>query len=246
MILIVLPAFNEEGSIGLLLEAIRQAMHAQGDLTFRAVVVNDGSWDRTAEVVGQFEGIMPLELISHPVNRGLSETLKTGLMHVLEKCDESDVVVTMDADNTHTPDLIIRMLQLIDSGHDVVIASRYQQGARVIGVPAYRRLLSSGASLLFRAFFPIRGVRDYTCGYRAYRADALIRAVDLYGHDFINQEGFSCMVDILLKLRRLGLSIAEVPLVLRYDLKHGMSKMKVVRTIRETLALIVRQLLLYG
>ena len=241
MILIVLPAFNEEGSIGPLLEAIRRAMHEQGGLAYRAVVVNDGSWDRTAELVGQFEGIMPLELISHPVNRGLSETLKTGLMHVLQKCEESDVVVTMDADNTHTPDLIIRMLQLIESGHDVVIASRYQRGARVIGVPAYRRVLSSGASLLFRAFFPIRGVRDYTCGYRAYRADALKRAVDLYGDDFINQEGFSCMVDILLKFRRLGLSITEVPLVLRYDLKHGMSKMKVVRTIRETLALIVKR-----
>ncbi len=243
MIFIVLPAFNEEASIGPLLEAIRLAMHEQRGLAYRAVVVNDGSWDRTAEIVKQFERVMPLELISHSVNRGLAETLKTGLMHTIQNCEGSDVVVTMDADNTHTPDLIIRMLQLIESGHDVVIASRYQRGAQVIGVPAYRRLLSSGASLLFRAFFPIRGVRDYTCGYRAYRAHALKRAVHLYGNDFINQEGFSCMVDILLKFRRLGLSMTEVPLVLRYDLKEGMSKMKVVRTIGETLALIRKRLL---
>lgn len=243
MIFIVLPAFNEETAIGPLLEAIRRTMQERRGLAYEVVVVNDGSSDRTVEVARQFESVMALELVNHTVNRGLAETLKSGLLYVLQKCEKGDVVVTMDADNTHTPDLIIRMLGLIESRYDVVIASRYQPGARVIGVPIYRRFLSSGASFLFRTLFPIHGVKDYTCGYRAYEAEALKQAVDLYGNAFINQEGFSCMVDILLKMRRLGLSMTEVPLVLRYDLKDGMSKMKVLRTIRETLALVVKRIL---
>jgi dolichol-phosphate mannosyltransferase len=65
---------------------------------------------------------------------------------------------------------------------------------------------------------PIRGVRDYTCGYRAYRGRVLRQAFQRYGDDFINQEGFQCMVDILLKLRKMDVIFGEVPLILRYDL----------------------------
>jgi dolichol-phosphate mannosyltransferase len=125
----------------------------------------------------------------------------------------------------------------------VVIGSRYVPGARVVGVPFHRRLLSYNASLLMRAVFPIEGVRDYTCGFRAYRASILQKAFARYSERLISQKGFSCMVDILLKLRTLDHPImAEVPLVLRYDLKHGMSKMRAARTIVDTLVLMARNL----
>jgi dolichol-phosphate mannosyltransferase len=78
--------------------------------------------------------------------------------------------------------------------------------------------LSWGAGKLFRVCYPIHGVRDYTCGYRAYRAGFLRRAFENDKY-FIDQPGFSCMIDILLKLDRLGAIMTEVPLVLRYDLK---------------------------
>jgi len=81
-------------------------------------------------------------------------------------------------------------------------------------------------------------VRDFTSGYRAYRAGVVRQAFETYGGEFVAESGFSCMVDILLKLRRLGAIITEVPLVLRYDMKYGVSKMLVIRTIRDTLALL--------
>ena len=90
--------------------------------------------------------------------------------------------------------------------------------------------------------FPIRGVRDYTCGYRAYRAVVIKDALSDYGDDFLNQDGFQCMVDILLKLRRRDLIFGEVPFILRYDIKEGGTKMNVRRTILQTLLLIVRRL----
>ena len=104
-----------------------------------------------------------------------------------------------------------------------------------------RRFLSYAGSFVIRTMFPIRGVKDFTCGYRAYRAPVLRQAVAKYREEFINQEGFQCMVDILLKLSRMGLRFGEVPLVLRYDRKSGKSKMKVFKTAYGTLVLLFKR-----
>ena len=112
----------------------------------------------------------------------------------------------------------------------------------MIGLSLQRRLLSALASVVFRVLFPIPGVKDYTCGYRAYRA-GLLQRVMVNNEDFISESGFSAMVDILLKLRRAypDLLAREVPLLLRYDKKLSASKMNVKKTIRQTLSLIWRR-----
>jgi dolichol-phosphate mannosyltransferase len=91
-------------------------------------------------------------------------------------------------------------------------------------------------SILFQLAFPVPGVRDYSCGFRAYRASTLQLAYDTYGENFINERGFACMVEILFQLKRLGSTrFAEVPFVLRYDLKPTETKMNVSKTIKDTL-----------
>ena len=243
MILIVLPAYNEAAGLPALLRSIRQVMD-EGRLAYKVVVVDDGSSDGTWEAITAHTGEMPVVPVRHEVNRGLAEALRSGLQVAVGQAGPDDVIVTMDADNTHAPGLVMRMLGLVREGHDVVIGSRYVSGARVVGVPFHRRVLSGGASLLMRAVFPIQGVRDYTCGFRAYRASILQAAFARYSERLISQKGFSCMVDILLKLRTLEPDpiMGEVPLVLRYDLKHGMSKMRAARTIVDTLVLMGRNL----
>src|SRR5262249_22141031 len=149
-------------------------------------------------------------------------------------------IVTMDCDNTHPPRLIPQMLARLDDGRDVVIASRFEPGAKVVGVPRSRVVYSLGAKWLFQLMFPIRGVRDYTCGYRAYRSEAIRLAAQRYGDELITETGFSCMADLLLKLRKLPLAMGEVPLELRYDRRGTDSKMRVLRTIRQTMLLLVR------
>jgi dolichol-phosphate mannosyltransferase len=205
------------------------------------IVVDDGSSDGTAEAArGQGPEGLRVRVVSHEGNRGLNEAMRTGLLAALEEARGDDIVVTMDADDTHAPGLISRMTMLIEEGNDVVVASRYAPGGRVLGVPRGRRLLSHGASTLFRLVYPVEGVRDYTCGYRAYRAGLLRQAFARWGRDFVSESGFSCMVDILLKLDRLGAVITEAPLVLRYDRKPGKSKMDVRRTVLQTLKLLGR------
>ncbi len=237
-VIVVLPVYNEEANIGRLLERIDEQLN-DSFVPYHVVVVDDGSSDRSAEILNDYARKQPMEVYRHTVNQGLGATLRDGLSFASKIANEKDIVITMDADETHTPGLILRMVREIREGHDVVIASRYQRGAAVYGLAVHRRLVSWLSSWFMRALFPTRGVRDYTCGYRAYRADVLQAAMARYGDRFVDQDGFQCMVDILLKLRRMPLVFGEVPLILRYDFKKGASKMRLFRTAYNTLRIVL-------
>ncbi len=251
MIYIALPAYNEGDGISILLQNIADtAQEILPGLKFTIVVIDDGSTDNTAEAArdtiqalnARGDEKLQAVMVQHPQNRGLAEALKTGLLYCADKVGPRDVILTMDSDNSHTPGLIPHMVRLVYEGYDVVIASRFRPGARVLGLSLYRKLLSTGASLIFRTLFPISGVRDYTCGYRAYRGE-LIANVLKKNPNFISESGFTVMVDVLLKLRQEStVLMTEVPLLLRYDFKLSTSKMNVSRTIRQTFSLIGRRL----
>jgi dolichol-phosphate mannosyltransferase len=250
---VALPAYNEDQNIGPLLEELCHTFadtlpgrrHAIG-------VVDDGSADETAQAVRDFIAhldrdrfpLSEIELVQHEVNRGLAEAIRTGLTTCADRAEPRDIILTMDADNSHLPGLVPSMVRKIYEGHDVCIASRYQRGARVLGLTWDRKLLSLGASALFQLLFPIPGVRDYTCGFRAYRA-GMLQEVFASSPEFFSEQGFTVMVDILLKLRRRDppVLMTEVPLLLRYDFKKGASKMNVGETVKGTFALMGRRLL---
>lgn len=240
MLYIVLPAYNEEESIGPLFEAIIKAMNIS-EIEYRVVLVNDGSSDKTEVRARSFRKKMPLSVINHSKNRGWPQAVNSGFKYVLRRGTKGDLVVTMDTDNTHPPNLIVKMRKMVNKGYDVVIASRFQPGARVVGLSWIRQALSLGNSFVFRAFFPIKGVKDYSCGYRVYRYEVLKKAYLYYKDNFIDQKGFSFMPDILLKLRKFDFKIAEVPFTLRYDFKKSTSKMRIIKTIFETLGLLFKK-----
>lgn len=233
---VVLPAYNEEENIGLLLDRIDEALGA-GPLPYRILVVNDGSQDHTGEIVDKRSQRLPVCVLTHPVNAGLGVTIRDGLIEAATSCEESSVIITMDSDESHDPKLIPVMVEQIRAGSDVVIASRYRPGAAILGLSAFRKLLSIGASYLMRVTNPVPGVRDYTCGFRAYRSATIRTAMAAYGPDFITAQGFHCMAEILLKLHKLNCTFSEAPMILRYDLKKGQSKMRMLKTIRNTLRL---------
>lgn len=238
---LVLPALNEEQSLPALITRIEEAMF-EANLAYHLVFVDDGSTDGTLAIMNGAAERFPATVLVHGENLGLGAAIRDGLMQAARLSDPRDIVVTLDSDNTHSPDLILRMVRLVREGHDMVIASRYRTGSRIRGVPWSRRLLSRAASLLLRVMFPTAGVRDYTSGYRAYRALVLQRVIAQYRDSFFDQDGFQVMVDILLKLRRdRSLIFGEVPLILRYDLKADASKMNVSRTIVDTLSLALKR-----
>ncbi len=238
---IVLPAYNEETDLPVLLSRIEDSM-LEANLQYRIVIVDDGSTDRTLEIAKEAASRLPIHIESHSSNMGLGATIRDGLLTACRMAEPRDILITLDADNSHTPELVLRMVRQIREGHDVVIASRYQRGSHVRGVPFLRRVLSYWGGVLFKLVFPIKGVRDYTSGYRAYRAELLQSVVASNKQPFFDQDGFQVMVDILLKLRRVpSLIFGEVPMILRYDLKSGASKMDVGATIGNTLRLMVKR-----
>ena len=238
-ILFALPAYNEEKDLPKLLETFERQMEAS-HYAFQVVIVDDGSSDGTLDVIRQWSSRMPIDLVRHAKNSGLGETIQDALHRAAALADAADIVITMDADNTHSPAVIPEMVKAIEQGSDVVIASRYRRGSKVVGLSAFRQLMSYGARFLFQIAFPIAGVRDYTCGFRAYRASLLSVAFARYGKTLVQERGFAAMAEILLKLRAMNTRFSEVPMVLRYDFKSGDSKMRVGATVMKTLRMMRR------
>lgn len=238
-VLLALPAYNEERGLPPLLESFCRTMRGL-NLSHRLIVCDDGSRDATRTVIASWAHRLPIDLSIHTVNRGLGETIRDVLRLALKVAREDDVIVTMDSDNTHPPELIPDMLRQIAHGADVVVASRYRPGARVVGLSLFRQVLSYGARILCQAVFPIRGIRDYTCGFRVYRVSVLRRAFDWYGDQLVTERGFSCMAEILVKISKLKVRMSEVPLILRYDQKTDVSKMRIGRTVAGTMKMLIK------
>jgi len=127
-------------------------------------------------------------------------------------------------------------------GLDLVIASRFAPGGREVGVAPHRWLLSRGASLALRLAFRLPPeVRDVSTGFKAYRGALLRRLASRWGERLVEEQGVACMAELLVKAAAIGATIGEVPMVLRYDLKAGPSKMRTARTVRAYLRLLRRR-----
>jgi dolichol-phosphate mannosyltransferase len=168
-----------------------------------------------------------LDVLTHPINRGLGETERDGFEFIAMHCTPGDVVVRVEADDTHEPRYIFSLLEKLDSGYDVVNTSRFQPGGGQMGVDGYRSIISRAANLFMQLVFGIPGTRDYSCGFRAYRAQIIQDAIAVFGNHFIQLRGlgFTSTLEMIVKLHLLGARFAEVPFVLRYDQKQGNSKM---------------------
>jgi len=224
MIYILLPAYNEESALPVLLRKIKGTL---GKENYKIIIVNDGSSDKTASILNKLSSEIPLEVIIHKLNRGLGETARDAFERAAEISQPDDIIVRLDADGTHEPKYIPELIKKINEGYDVAIASRFQKGGKMIGVNKYRSSISLAASLVMKIFFPIKNVRDYSCGFRAYRAGIIKEAIRIFGNNFIDLKGmgFTGTVEKIIKLRMLGARMAEIPFQLRYDQKVGKSKM---------------------
>jgi dolichol-phosphate mannosyltransferase len=236
---VLLPAYNEAASLPSLFERLG-ALGAACAEHMTVWVVDDGSSDGTAEIARQGHALLDVRVVSHPVNLGLGQAVHSGLCAALAAADENDVVVVMDADDTHDVGLVPVLRRAVTEGADLAIASRFVPGGDDATAPTFRRVLSRGAATLFRASLPLDGVADFTSGYRAYRVGLLKRATGHYGERLIEERGFACMVELLLKLRHCHPVIVEVPLVLRYDRKQSASKLRLGRTMMQYLKLLIR------
>lgn len=226
MILVLLPAYNEEESLPRLMPKLKATLTEMNE-DYRILVCNDGSLDNTQSILEAFGQEMPIEIIRHKVNRGLGESMRDLFERASEITRPGDVIVRLDCDDTHEPEYIPLIIEKVRCGFDVVIASRFESGGGQMGVDAYRAFISRSANLFMKVFFPISGLKEYSCGFRGYRAEKIKEAITFYGNNFIQLKGlgFTCTLEKLVKLHLIGARFGEVPFVLRYDQKQSDSKM---------------------
>lgn len=231
MIYIVIPAYNEEGSIGSLLSKLETFLKGQ---KIHLIVVDDGCKDRTKEIALSFQDRIDMEVISHPTNLGVGAAFRTGLSRATALSQLQDVIVMIEADDTNDPAIILSLASQVENGSDVVCASRYVKGGGYYNFPLNRLIISWCANTIFWILFHVPKVRDYTIFFRAYRAATLMHGFKVYGDDLITTRGFGANAEILVRLYKMGgVTFSEYPLVYKYGLKRSKSKMKVMRNIRE-------------
>lgn len=223
---LILPAFNEEVSLPKLLPKIITEFDKRGE-EFHLIAIDDGSKDKTKEILESFANQISLTLIHHKINRGLGETERDGFEMAAELSDEDDIIVRVEGDDTHDPKYIFDLIDKLNEGYDVVNTSRFQPGGDQKGLNGYRTTISRLANLFMKFMFNVKGVRDYSCGFRGYKAYVIKDAIQVYGSAFFQLKGlgFTSTLETLIKLKILGCTFSEVPFVLRYDLKESESKM---------------------
>lgn len=237
-IFVCLPCYNEEDNIGLLVDEWQDVRENIQDLGYNMsiVLIDDKSTDGTLEVMktsnDKYDNIT---ILQHETNQNLGGGVKTAFEYFLKNGESGDVCVLMDGDNTHAPSYSVPMLKRMKDGYDCVIASRYCGDSNVIGVPKIRLFLSDGARLFYTLILGVKGVKDYTCGYRAYTYDIIEKATAKYGERLIEMKTFACMMEVLYKLYLCNGKFTEVGFELRYDNKKGESKMKIIKTIKDSI-----------
>jgi dolichol-phosphate mannosyltransferase len=228
MIRFVIPAYNERENIpNLMADLAPRAL----ELGARIIFVDDGSTDGTAETIEEHRDGLHLAIVRHNVNRGLGTAINSGLRAALGESHDDDAIVTLEADNTSDLNDLPRMLELFNQGHDIVLASVYAPGGRIIGVAPWRLAASRSVSNAFRYAGGLREIHTLSSLYRVYRAGTLRRAADTYGYLLVREPGFAANVELLLKLYNAGATVAEVPTVNDWSRRLGASKMNLRPTV---------------
>ena len=224
-IVIGLAAYNEESSIDPLFTRIASLLKREPGLS--VIVYNDGSSDNTEARVLAWQDRISLHYVVGDVNLGLGKGIAVITSTFVEKFTDSDLLLTMDCDDTHDPGQVLAMIEQV-SGADVVIASRYQKGSQIHGLSMLRRTASRVFSILAAVYLRVPRVRDYTSGFRLYRHDVLSRVHRRTSGTMVVQRGFACMPELLVHCAAVGASFDEVPLELHYGRRTSASKMKFV------------------
>ena len=212
--LVIIPTYNEKENIE---KIIRKVRSLEGD--FHVLVIDDGSPDGTASIVkslmGEFEGSS--FILERQGKLGLGTAYLTGFKWALEH--GYYYITEMDADFSHNPDDLLRLIAACKEGGDVAIGSRYCKGVSVVNWPMGRVLMSYFASRYVRCMLGIN-VYDTTAGFVCYRRKVL-ETIDL---DKVKMKGYGFQREMKYTAYKLGFKSVEVPVIF-VDRTEGVSKM---------------------
>jgi len=201
---VVIPMYNEERGAE---KCVRNVCAALAAIPTRnqLLIVNDGSGDRTGEILDSLVPEYPnLTVVHHEKNLGYGGALRTGTRKAIDA--GYDYALFMDSDLTNDPADIVKFVARMQQGFDVIKASRYTAGGGMPGVPWKRRVISQAGNAVARVLFGM-GLRDCTNGFRAVRTSILARMN-------LTENGFPIIVEELYQCKFLAHTYCEIPVLL--------------------------------
>lgn len=221
----VIPAYNEEKVI----EKVIKNLHDEG--FYKLVIVNDGSSDRTSQILLEYEskGVILLE---HVINRGQGAALKTGIEFASMQ-DDCKYIVTFDSDGQHRISDLPSMVEFLENDKcDIVLGSRFLKKESRKLVPLKKRILLKGALLV--TFF-VSGIKltDTHNGYRVMKKD-VARKID------ITMDGFEHASEILDEISKKKIRYKEVPVFIDYTDYSKQKGQSVLNSVRILLKMIFK------
>lgn len=212
--LVIIPTYNELENLRLILGRLHEA---QPDV--HVLIVDDDSPDGTGELAEQLAAAQPdrIHVMHRTTKDGLGAAYLAGFVWGLAR--DYSVLVEMDADGSHPPEQLHRLLDAVDGGADLAIGSRYIEGGTVRNWPRRRKALSKTANTYSRLMLGI-DVHDITAGYRAYRREVL-QAIDLRA---VDSKGYCFQIDLTWRTISNGFVVVEVPITFT-ERALGVSKM---------------------
>ncbi len=209
---VLVPTYNEADNLAPLVHAVRASTDAH------VLVIDDGSPDGTGAIADRLAAAHDdVEVLHRPRKGGLGGAYAAGFTHALG--NGAATVVQMDADFSHDPGDLPRLLERVAAGADLALGSRYVPGGGIADWGPLRRAVSRGGCAYARRVLGV-GVRDLTGGFKAWRSTTL-QALE-YGS--VRSQGYAFQVELTYRAVQLGLRVDEVPIVFR-EREHGRSKM---------------------
>jgi dolichol-phosphate mannosyltransferase len=218
-VLVVIPTYNEADNVRIIVDRVRAAT-PEVDI----LVADDNSPDGTGQIADEIAAADgQVHVLHRPGKQGLGAAYVAGFGWAREHGYEA--VVEMDADGSHAPEQLPRLLQALRD-HDAVLGSRYVPGGTVVNWPRRREILSRGGNLYTRIALGVP-YRDATGGYRAYRMPVLEK-IEI---DSVASQGYCFQIDLIWRAHKCGFRVAEVPITFA-ERERGASKMS-SRIVRE-------------
>ena len=215
---LILPTFDEAENIEAIVRATDAVLAGAAPDGHRILVVDDGSPDGTGQLADRLAQELPALRVLHRTERaGLGPAYLAGFARALE--EGAGYVLEMDADFSHDPRDLARLLEATRGPVDLALGSRYVRGGSVSDWSRRRRWISRAGSWYARKVLGL-GVRDLTGGYKCFRAEVL-RAIDL---PTVRSAGYAFQVELTYRAIRQGFRVQEVPITFR-ERRLGTSKM---------------------
>ena len=236
-IIFKIPVYNEEKSVYDLISRISSIEFFD---EIRVDIYNDGSNASTYNWLEKAKhdfNLLNINIYHAKVNKGLLAALNY-LITGFDAEDSYKNIIFLDGDNTHNPQQITEHPECLTC--DLAIFSRYTQNSKV-NVSLFRKILSTGAGLVYKIALGIDSIKEYTCLYRVFNIATFKELQNKTREIPLVEEGFVCAVEMLFKINLSNKLIKEFPLFLQYDLKVAASSNKIIQNILRSLLFAVKR-----